>query len=595
MHTTDGGADWTAQVATTGYQLNRIVFGDALNGWAAGQANTIFHTTDGGDTWQPESGGVPAQNLTWSGLAAVGTAGAVLGGTDGAVSYSTGDGTWWPAFQTVGALAPPLLDSNADELSQVATADANDAWATITTWSGGMGLAHTSDGGATWSVSGVTLPNPPADLQFVDALHGWAASSHGAILRTTDGGQSWQETDVPPGEWPACLSFIDDQQGFCQTNKLYKTTDGGQSWQEISDESGGDVDLQFVDAQHGWFTWSAFVARTTDGGATWARPSVSSLGQITAIRMADTLHGWIVGPNGAVHHSTDGGVTWSAQASGLSGDLDSIDCVNAQTAWVAGKGSYAWTTNGGATWNPERVDVSSDDPLSLSFCDARHGFMVGGDNEIFGTTTGGVSTVVAPRSTASPGSCWRDKSTVVTITAVDQPGGKGVREICAQGGNGQPVAGATAKVTFGADTKSHSNDGLHTLVYWAVGMNSGVEVRHTETIGIDTRAPLVTRLSHAMVYRGKNATVRYTIEDPPPCQGTASVTILVKTRTGKVVKTVKAGVRRALFMDGSTPNGLRYATSFKCSLPKGAYRYQVKVTDAAGNSKTSAANWLQVV
>jgi hypothetical protein len=108
-------------------------------------------------------------------------------------------------------------------------------------------------------------------------------------------------------------------------------------------------------------------------------------------------------------------------------------------------------------------------------------------------------------------------------------------------------------------------------------------------------AAALTRLNHAMVYRGKKATVRYSIEDLPPCQGTARVTILAKTRTGKLVETVKAGVKQALLMDGSTPYSLRYATSFKCSLPKGAYRYQVKVTDAAGNSKTSAANWLQVV
>ena len=60
VHTSDGGANWTAQSSGTSYQLTGVTFTDAQDGWATGQSFTpyddyssglILHSTDGGQDW----------------------------------------------------------------------------------------------------------------------------------------------------------------------------------------------------------------------------------------------------------------------------------------------------------------------------------------------------------------------------------------------------------------------------------------------------------------------------------------------------------------------------------------------------------------
>ncbi len=57
LHTTDGGATWTALSGFSAYELNDLQFTDAQNGWAVGSNGTILHTGDGGATWTPQAGG----------------------------------------------------------------------------------------------------------------------------------------------------------------------------------------------------------------------------------------------------------------------------------------------------------------------------------------------------------------------------------------------------------------------------------------------------------------------------------------------------------------------------------------------------------
>ena len=138
LHSTDG-ATWTEQASPLRWsqQLNAVSFLDANDGWAVGATDTtvaaaeppsgvIFHTTDGGTTWTPQS--------------------SVLGG----------------------------------ELSGVQFADANDGWA-ISDEPFGFGsgadaaLERTTDGGGDWVAEYV--PNNPSltGLSFTDdtAIRYW--------------------------------------------------------------------------------------------------------------------------------------------------------------------------------------------------------------------------------------------------------------------------------------------------------------------------------------------------------------------------------------------------------------------------------------
>ena len=92
--------------------------------------------------------------------------------------------------------------------------------------------------------------------------------------------------------------------------------------------------------------------------------------------------------------------------------------------------------------------------------------------------------------------------------------------------------------------------------------------------GGDTVGPRTVASGPVTVRRGRTATLRFTVTDDR--SATATVTILVRTRRGKLVKTVAAGVR-------DIGIGIEQSVSFRCRLARGAYRWSVDARDASGN------------
>ncbi len=149
-------------------------------------------------------------------------------------------------------------------------------------------------------------------------------------------------------------------------------------------------------------------------------------------------------------------------------------------------------------------------------------------------------------------------------------------------GEGTASGAATWPVSAPAD---HSNDGLHTYEYWATDW-VGRESLHdyglgSLSFGIDTRKPSTQAPSSATGRRGRTATLKYQVLDPVPNGGTASVTIKVKNRANKVVKTLPLGVRNV---------NTRLTAKFKCTLARGSYTFYVYAKDAAGNQQVSPAH-----
>ena len=97
---------------------------------------------------------------------------------------------------------------------------------------------------------------------------------------------------------------------------------------------------------------------------------------------------------------------------------------------------------------------------------------------------------------------------------------------------------------------------------------------------LDTVAPTTVAPSASKVIKGRKATLKYQVNDAAPNLGTATAIIKIKNRTGKVVKTIKPGVKAV--------NVLQKA-AFTCKLAKGTYKFYVTATDAAGNVAAKAA------
>jgi photosystem II stability/assembly factor-like uncharacterized protein len=246
-------------------------------------------------------------------------------------------------------------------------------------------IGRSTSGGATWDYS---TSHKAGDLSygwnfriataldFVDAIHGWAALSDGTIVATTDGGATWK---------------LQAEGSF-----------------EMRDNNWGYGGLSMADATHGVAvgSWVGFIGVSkprivyTQNGKDWVEATVPALDDVAldSVHMVDATHGWAVGSVGRTDATSlilvtkDGGATWTRQAAGLaSAALHGVWFVDGQHGWAVGdKGAILVTADAGATWWEQRSTVS-EDLLAVTFSDAANGWAVGRKGTIVHVTTSGSS------------------------------------------------------------------------------------------------------------------------------------------------------------------------------------------------------------
>jgi photosystem II stability/assembly factor-like uncharacterized protein len=183
--TTDGGLTWhdaggEGEQAPGEEALDDVFFVNAQEGWTVGwhcvldhNGHGIYHTTDGGDTWERQYG----RSLDVEG---------------------------WP--------------TDAVLLSDVFFADAQHGWvlgAPIVLEGAVSGfILRTDDGGDTWDKVVIPGSGVFSDLCFVDRNAGWVVGEGGAILRTEDGGRTWTAEDSGTTADFHSVSFTDATHGW---------------------------------------------------------------------------------------------------------------------------------------------------------------------------------------------------------------------------------------------------------------------------------------------------------------------------------------------------------------------------------------------
>ncbi len=253
------------------------------------------------------------------------------------------------------------------------------------------------------------------DVEFTNAMNGWAVGSQGLILQTTDGGKTWIqmviEMERPVDLWN--VYFRDENVGFITGVRgvILKTTDGGQTWENKVainegrlDREGNPapaplrrrlIDTWMVDEQIGYMVGEndTFI-KTTDGGESWTgtgkRVAVGNTrNNFERIHFASPTLGWIVGSFGTILKTTDGGETWENQEAGVDNNLKGIDFVDENTGWISGQeGVILHTQDGGTTWTKQKTD-SYDSLYDIVFADPQTGWAVGDFGTILHTADGG--------------------------------------------------------------------------------------------------------------------------------------------------------------------------------------------------------------
>ncbi len=277
FHSADGGTSWQEQISGTGERLQGVFFLDSRIGWVVGRSGVILRTTDGGQSWEQANieGGLPLTNVYFLNRQEgwiFDDRGNAYVTQDGGVSWRILDKEQFPiAF-------PHEMQFVDDQLGWVVGQD-ND----------GLGrILRTNDGGQSWKVQESEVRRPLKSIFFLNAQTGWAVggSQRGVslIMKTIDGGERWRSVNNEPiqGEIDG-VYFADQQVGYVSTKgstgvegEVYKTINGGSTWflLRTPPRTGGMVNLlQSIGGDRWWglhpVPSGSSVRWSMDGGVNW--------------------------------------------------------------------------------------------------------------------------------------------------------------------------------------------------------------------------------------------------------------------------------------------------------------------------------------
>jgi len=275
-----------------------------------------------------------------------------------------------------------LMRCSHKESNPVPTVKKKVAWVVGAADSTGYGMILFSlDGGTTWQRQGEGLALLQGidveDIWAVDEDVVWAVCTKNTIIRSQNGGQGWIQIQGPAH--PAhpelmSISIIDRTNIWISGSNgaVYNSTDGGDTWILFDTNffhSGGMQGIWAITPQKVFVTGGigkgrserGFVGYTLNGGVTW--DSVYPANDynrnewIGVVASGST----IVVYGGKSHYmvSTDGGATWRNDSLDVAGggggaDINHMIMLNPMTWWAAmDEGHIYLTENAGATWSDQ--------------------------------------------------------------------------------------------------------------------------------------------------------------------------------------------------------------------------------------------------
>lgn len=282
-----------------------ICFIDENTGWYVNGYGKIFHTSNGGKSWekQLEKKGTFFRTIAFIDEN-IGFAGTV--GTDYFPNvedtiplYGTSDGgKTWNAVQYSGNYVKGLcaIDIVKEQYINHGEIDYKTHIYAVGRVGAPANFMASHDAGKTWQSYSMNddckmlfdIKMLNKDLGFAcAATHEDITQSHALILKTTDGGKSWKsvfESNRPfETTWKA--SFPSEEVGYVTIQSynpdttvvqqhVAKTTDGGETWTEIelvSDNKAREFGIGFIDEKHGFVGTMNSGFETKNGGQTWKK------------------------------------------------------------------------------------------------------------------------------------------------------------------------------------------------------------------------------------------------------------------------------------------------------------------------------------
>lgn len=372
LATVDGGSSWRR--VGPAVRFLRLAFLDTAHGFALTAADTLLETGDGGRSWRrlyrfPGTSGIgPFAGAVQFVDARHGFVGTLAGGV-----YRTADGgRSWTRL--------PLGCGFA--LGAVAFADERDGLAVCggqpATQQQAKELYATSDGGRSWSLR----------------------------ARTSTG-----RSGLPWGGYADGLALVSSGVAFLSAGRegIYATADGGRSWQTIlfTDDTFEVADMSWLDRRRGYAALlGSGLAATADGGRHWHQlypptpgPPLGPVAFSTSRAGIGAVTGGLLGDPGAIVATGDGGRSWVARARLPQVTVQQLVSVSAsrvlavatvRTRLGGGQPELFRSDDDGRHWRVVKK-LPGESFASLSFPDARRGFLAGSSGRLYTTDDGGAT------------------------------------------------------------------------------------------------------------------------------------------------------------------------------------------------------------
>ncbi len=317
--------------------LHAVQFVDENEGWAVGDAGAVWHSIDGGATWERQPTGVRASLRSvyflnpFTGWAvgreetAHGSVGTVLVTRDGGLKWQRLCVNGLPGLQRVRFF---------DDKNGIAAGDGSEQYPT--------GVFLTADGGRTWKpVAGPRCPTWLA-ADFQDLSTGALAGTWSRLATLRNGVLGASDVDTLSGRSVNGLQLNGKRAAAVGQGGLIllSSDSGGVHWGfadlKLPKETLAGLDFRAV-ACRGTHVWVAgrpgsVVFHSADQGASWQPQMTGQNLPMNGIAFLDDKRGWAVGELGTVLKTMDGGKSWKVQRQG--GQRAAVLCVHARAAGV---------------------------------------------------------------------------------------------------------------------------------------------------------------------------------------------------------------------------------------------------------------------
>lgn len=319
--------EWSVVSESELNTLTDIFMIDANEGWLVGKEGSIYHTTDGFQSFEMQNSGVEDElrkvffidkNIGW------------IGSKVGQILRTVNGGATWEVID----LAPFLPEGLAFSYFDAMTFTNSTTGHIVTGKSKNVFLLKTTDGGETWAIKDSLVSTSSQrwyDIQFYDDNKGViVGDKKGTQKYTTDGGETWMPGDstIMTAFSVSTVRWLSETELICLGEgnafqmaplPVNKSTDGGMTWTTITDMSNPAYDrakdLYFKDSMNGIAMGSngfskMFIYKTNDGGTSWTASMGKYSFGIGALSGHDNTI-YALGTGSHIIKSTDFGDTWS--------------------------------------------------------------------------------------------------------------------------------------------------------------------------------------------------------------------------------------------------------------------------------------------